>query len=116
MSIKRPLLRLESVLPSSPSHVVLNTNGRFNGILGLGDQLWFFRGDQIVRSIVLVLGFDVDAIRRSALHINRARNDAAHRDASHTTVISVRSVRDTLRESLKTLSPQHKQNVDPSAP
>ncbi len=79
---------------------------KFNGKLGLGDQLWFLLNDELVRSIVSALGFDVEEVHRGASRVNAARNDAAHGRIHSATEAT--HVRDTLlgtHSCLKSLFP-----------
>ncbi len=63
----------------------LTKNGKFNGRLSLGEQLWYLGRDKKdlpndirVRDILLALGLDVDEIYRTATDLNNERNRAEH--------------------------------------
>jgi hypothetical protein len=55
----------------------LVSKGTF-GQLTLGQQLWFLQRDELVRSILMHLGFDVPKIDQAASALNATRRNAAH--------------------------------------
>jgi hypothetical protein len=81
----------------------LVVDGKFNGRITLGEQLWFLLNDKLVRNIVSSMGFDVDAIHRSASRLVKARNDVAH-DRSPLDK-TAGEVRESMRVCLKMLFP-----------
>jgi hypothetical protein len=92
--------------PSEDAQKQLVVARKFNGRLGLGEQLWFLLNDELVRSIVSALGFDVDEVHRGASRVSAARNAAAHgRNCSATEATHVRDMLLSTHGCLKTLFP-----------
>lgn len=80
--------------------------GKFNGALTLGEQLWYLSNDKLVRTIISNLDLSVDAVLRCGSAINKPRCTAAHYERSATTEVDVRKVRELIREGLLALFPQ----------